>query len=83
MALARPSAAVLRADRQWPELVEGETPVRIAAGDLLDAVQLGLPLGSVDSFQVRVRWKESLWWRNSCRSRSRRTWTTRAGLSAR
>jgi hypothetical protein len=33
---------VLRADRQRPELVEGETPVREPGGDLLDAVEFGV-----------------------------------------
>jgi hypothetical protein len=30
------------ADRQRPELVKGEAPVREVAGDMLDPVQLGL-----------------------------------------
>jgi hypothetical protein len=39
--------------------------------------------GSVDSFHVRVRWKEMSLRRNSCRSRSRPMCTRRTGLVAR
>ena len=35
---------MVRPDRQRPELVEREAPVREGGGDRLDAVQLGLPL---------------------------------------
>ncbi len=44
--LRGPAGAVTRADRQRPELVERETPIRKPIGDLLDPVQL--------RFEVRV-----------------------------
>jgi hypothetical protein len=44
-------SAVTGPDRQWSELVEGETPVRKPGGHLLDAVEFGLQVGVV----VRVR----------------------------
>ena len=37
----------VRPDGQWPELVEGEHPVREPAGDLLDHGQLRVPIGIV------------------------------------
>ena len=40
----RPAGAVARADGQRPELVEGEAPVRIGAGHVLDPVQFGVPV---------------------------------------
>ena len=43
------------ADRQRPELVEGETPLRESPKDLLDAVQLGVSLGVVGLLPVLVR----------------------------
>ena len=42
-----------------------------SAGHVLDPVQFGVTSGSVDSFQVRVRWKEMWCSRRICRSRSR------------
>jgi hypothetical protein len=39
-----PAGAVTRPDRQRPELVERETPVREPSGDQFDAVQLGLKI---------------------------------------
>jgi hypothetical protein len=42
-------------DRQRPELVEREAAIRVLAGHLLDPVPLFVTLGSLDSFQVRVR----------------------------
>src|SRR5690349_13537551 len=41
----RPSAAVMRTDRQRPELVERETPVQEMLGDVLDPVQYCLDIG--------------------------------------
>lgn len=57
MVLGRPAGAGVRTDRERAELVEGEHPIREMAGDVLDAGQLGVPVGSVEAFQVLVRWK--------------------------
>jgi len=38
---------VVRADRQRPELVEGETPLWEAGQDLVDAVEFGVEVGIV------------------------------------
>src|SRR5256885_1082503 len=40
----RPAGPVAGPDRQRPELVEGEAPVRVMAGHVLDPVQLGVPV---------------------------------------
>ncbi len=42
LATLGPSGALEGPDRQRPELIEGEAPVREAAGHLLDPVQLGV-----------------------------------------
>ena len=39
-----PAGPVARADGQRPELVEGEAPVGVMAGHVLDPVQLGVPV---------------------------------------
>jgi hypothetical protein len=49
-------AELTEPDRQRPELVERETAVGEMAGHMLDPVQLGIPVRSVDSFHVLVRW---------------------------
>src|SRR5664280_2737911 len=45
MLAAGPAVAVTRADRQWPELIERETPVKPLVQDLVDPVQLGVLVG--------------------------------------
>ena len=75
----RPAGPVARADRQRPELVEGEAAVGVMAGHVLDPVQLGVRSGSRDSFQVRVRWKLIPRACRICRSRSRPIGTGRSG----
>src|SRR5664280_1331209 len=45
MLAAGPAGAVTRADRQRPELVERETPVKLLVQDLIDPVQLGVLVG--------------------------------------
>jgi hypothetical protein len=62
------------------ELVEREAPVGEGVDDVLDPVQLGLQVGSVDSFHVRVRWNVIWWSARICRSRSRPIRTRRAGV---
>lgn len=47
----------LRSDREPPELVEGEDPVRELGGDLLYAGEFGVSVRSLVSFQVLVLWK--------------------------
>jgi hypothetical protein len=42
--LPHPGAAVAPADQQRPELVKPETEVREVRGDMLDPVQLGVPV---------------------------------------
>jgi hypothetical protein len=79
----RPAGAMARPNRQRAKLVEGETPIRELRGHFFDAIQLGLLSGSVESFQVRVRWNEILSLRRICRSRSRPICTRRAGSPAR
>ena len=58
----RPAGAAVRADRQRPELVEREHPVR-EAGPVTCSMRSSLASrsGSVDSFQVLVRWKVISW----------------------
>jgi hypothetical protein len=74
---------MMRADRQRSELVEGEAAFQELGGDLLNPVQLASRSGSVDSFQVLVRWNDTFCSRSSCRSRSRPMITIRTGLAAR
>jgi hypothetical protein len=83
LALPSPGRPVMGADRQRPELVESEAAVEEFGGDFLDPVQLRLPVGVGDSFQVRVRWNDTLCSRSRCRSRSRPMFTIRTGLAAR
>ena len=70
LGLRRPRGAVVRADRQRPELVEGETAVGEQGGDLVDAVELGVLARVGAPLLVRV-WNEMSLRRNSCRNRSR------------
>ena len=77
-----PAGPVARADGQRPELVEGEAPVGVMAGHVLDPVQLGVPVRIGGLFQVRVRWKEMPRACRSCRSRSRPIRTGRSGWRA-
>jgi hypothetical protein len=55
--LGRPGAAVTRPDRERPELFERETAVREPLVTSSIRSSLASLSGSVDSFQVRVRWE--------------------------
>ena len=55
LGLRCPGGAVAGPDRQWPELVEGEAPVRESAGDFLDPVELAVLVRVARLFPGRPR----------------------------
>jgi hypothetical protein len=69
--LPRPGTALLSADRQWPELIERETPVRERVVTYSIRVSFASRPGSMDCFQILVRWKLMPRQCRSWRSRSR------------
>lgn len=54
---ALPANTADRVDRQRPGLVERERAVLVMLKDLLDAIELGVTVRSLDSFRVLVRWE--------------------------